>query len=232
MQRLRGSAYLKDGAIQTTDLSDDGRHQQPSDRQSWHILALSREGRVTGAVRCRMHSSPYSYRNLAVGQSALAQSDRWGLKFRTAVERELAIAKNLSLAYFEVGGWAIAEEMRCTAEAIRIALSTYGLGQILGGALGISTATTRHQSANILRKLGGQPLTVGPVTLPNYFDPVYGCHMEILRFDSSEPNPRYASYIEDLRAELMAAPVICEEVVQKNWNLLPQPVAAALASAC
>jgi hypothetical protein len=231
MQRLRGAAYLQDGAIQASDLSDDGRHQQPADRHSWHILALSREGRVTGAVRCRMHTSPYSYRNLGVGHSALAQSDRWGPKFRTAVERELAIAQSSSLAYFEIGGWAIAEEMRCTSEAIRIALSTFGLGQIFGGALGISTATTRHQSANILRKLGGQSLTVGPVTLPSYFDPVYGCQMEMLRFDSSAPNPRFTSYIDDLRAELTVAPVICQEVIQKNWSLLPQPAAPALASA-
>jgi hypothetical protein len=231
MQRLRGTAYLKDGAIQPSELSEDGRHQQPTDRQSWHILALSREGHVTGAVRCRMHTSPYSYRSLGVGHSALAQSDKWGPKFRAAVERELAIAQSSSLAYFEVGGWAIAEEMRCTSEAIRIALSTYGLGQIFGGALGISTATTRHQSANILRKLGGQSLTLGPVTLPDYFDPVYGCQMEILRFDSSAPNPRYASYIEDLRTELMAAPVVCQEVVEKNWRLLPQSVAPALAPA-
>jgi len=232
MQRLRGTAYLKDGAIQASDLSGDGRHQQSADRKSWHILALSRAGHVTGAVRCRMHTSPYSFRNLGVVHSALAQSDIWGPKFRTAVERELAIAQSSSLAYFEVGGWAIAEEMRCTSEAIRIALSTYGLGQMFGGALGISTATTRHQSSNILRKLGGRSLTVGPVTLPDYFDPVYNCHMEILRFDASEPNPRYTSYIEDLRSELMAAPVFCDEVVQKNWNLLPQTVATpALASA-
>lgn len=232
MQRLRGTIYLKDGAIPPTALGPDGCHRQPADRSSWHILSLSPDGRIKGTVRCLLHTNPFSYDRLGVSTSALARSAEWGSVFRRAVERELAIAESSSLAYFEVGGWALSEDVRCTSEALRIALSTYGLGQIFGGALGISTATTRHHSASILRKLGGRPLALGSTVLPGYFEPKYGCQMEILRFDSWAPNPRFVNYIDELRAQLAGAPVICMEAPQSRRRPVLESLLPALAPAC
>ena len=44
--------------------------------------------------------------------------------------------------------------------------------------------------------------------MPRYFDYRYNCDMEILRFDSSEPNPKYRSWIDRLCAELSAVSVV------------------------
>lgn len=230
MQRLRGAIYLKDGAIPPAALGPDGCHRQPADRSSWHILLISADGRVKGAVRCLLHANPFSYHRLGVSSASMARSPKWGLLFRRAVERELAIAESASLAYFEVGGWALSEDVRCTSEALRIVLSTYGLGQLFGGALGITTATTRHHSARILRKLGGRPLALGSTVLPSYFEPRYGCEMEVLRFDSAAPNPRFVHHIDELRAQLAGAQVICMEAPQSRSRVLES--LPALAEAC
>jgi hypothetical protein len=87
-------------------------------------------------------------------------------------------------------------------------LTTYALAQLFGGALGISTVTTRHCSASILRRIGGGRLSYGGTGLPAYYDPQYKCDMEILRFDSSRPNPRYRAWIEECRNFLMTVPVV------------------------
>src|ERR1035438_4798727 len=51
MQRLRGSVYLRDGAIQQDELTADGRHRLSVDEYSWHILLLDGAKRVTGCLR-------------------------------------------------------------------------------------------------------------------------------------------------------------------------------------
>lgn len=40
MQRLRGSVYLDDGAVERPQLSVDGLHQAPEDERSWHLLMV------------------------------------------------------------------------------------------------------------------------------------------------------------------------------------------------
>jgi hypothetical protein len=57
--------------------------------------------------------------------------------------------------------------------------------------------TTRHHSSSILRRLGGASLVDGEEEIPPYYDPDYGCEMELLTFDSTKPNPRYADWIHD-----------------------------------
>jgi hypothetical protein len=72
----------------------------------------------------------------------------------------------------------------------------------------MTTATFRHCSATILKRLGGARFEVDGVTLPPYFDPRYGCMMEMLRFDSRRPNPKYVSLIEQVRHTLAGITVI------------------------
>jgi hypothetical protein len=93
-------------------------------------------------------------------------------------------------------------------EALRIALGAYSLSRSLGGCVGITAATRRHHSSSILRRIGGRPLTADGVELPPYYDPQYACGMEMLRFDSSFPNPRYEGWIEEIRAHLHTATVV------------------------
>jgi hypothetical protein len=208
IQTLRGALYLQDGAITSEQLCPSGRLQLPIDDASWHLLAVNRDGTVCGGARYRETSHRIPFSQLAAGASSLAQSDIWGTKLRAAVEADLELARQRDVAYVEFGGWAVSEELRCSTEALRIALGVYSLAQSLGGCVGISAATRRHHSSSILRRIGGRPLMAEGVELPPYYDPQYSCEMEMLRFESCSPNPRYEGWIEEIRAHLLTAPVI------------------------
>jgi hypothetical protein len=209
VQRLRGRAYMADGAIESWQVSSDGRHIQSLDYDSWHLLTLDERGRAMSCMRYLCHRPNIEFRKLTAAHSALAQSEKWGAAFRDAVETELAAAREQDLWYGEPGGLAVSEEMRCTTEAVRIVLSVYGLAQLLGGALCISTATTRHGSASILRRIGGRSLVSRGAQIPPYYDPQYKCEMEILRFDSARPSSRYLTMVDESRYHLSTLPVVC-----------------------
>lgn len=217
MQRFRGSVYLQDGAIEQRQLSRDGRHRVAIDANSWHLLALDSSGNVCGCVRYYSHESDACFQELWVRHSALANSKVWGGAFRTAVEAELRQARRRNVSYVEVGGWAIAPERRCTIEAARTALATYSLAGILGGCIGITTATVRHSSSSLLRRIGGSSLRTEAGDLPPYYDPQYTCEMEVLRFDSEAPAPKYFSLVDRLRSDILDVPVICRSKPRQPW---------------
>ncbi|HVW86778.1 MAG TPA: hypothetical protein VHB50_18965, partial [Bryobacteraceae bacterium] len=213
-----GRLYLEDGAIGQNDLSADGRHILPTDEQSWHLLSINSAGKIVGCTRYLQHQKNTRFDDLRVRHAALAESDVWGARLRAAVEEELSNARKAGFSYVEVGGWAMDYEIRCTAECLRSVLATYAWSRIIGGALGISTATERNGSASILRRLGGRSLEWDGAALPAYFDPHYNCSMQMLRFDSRSPNPRYEEAIEQLRQALLNAPVIYPE--RSGWQSL------------
>ncbi len=209
LQRLRGRIYLADGAVQPGDLDPWERHIQTSDSKSWHLLTLGTLGRVIGCTRFRRHSAPVAWTQLGVRNAAIARSDEWGLKFRTSVDAELAAARRAGFNYVEVGGWALSREIRATSMALKTVLATYAWSDLMGGALGITTATQRNDSAAILKRIGGRPLVCNGEELPAYFDERYQCQMEVLRFDSRELSPRYRSMLNEVREQIIMAPVIC-----------------------
>lgn len=227
LQRLRGRIYLEDGAIQTSQLTSDGRHRQDVDEGSWHILAFGEHGELCGCARYRHYPGRVAFDQLGVRRSAIAQGMRWGSQLRTAVEIEIEAATRRGLAFAEVGGWAISAEKRCTAAALRIAFTTYALAQALGGSVGLTTATMRHHSSAILRRIGGRSLTLADSELPPYYDPQYRCRMEMLRFDSGEPDTAYRFPIERLQNRLPAVSV----VAPRHEETAPRPAIAPPAPA-
>jgi hypothetical protein len=100
------------------------------------------------------------------------------------------------------------EQFRGTTDALRIALAAYALAESLGGCIGITTATCRNRSSSILRRIGGRSLEAGGVEIPPYYDPFYRCDMEILRFDSAAPNPKFTSLFARMQDEITQAQVI------------------------
>lgn len=208
MQKMRGSLYLHEGAVPKRHLSSDGRHCVPADHQAWHILSIDNSGQVNGCARYVAHENTVSYSDLGLTDSSIATSQDWGGTLRAAVEAEIQFAQKQNLAFVEVGGWAIAPRLQNTSEAIRIALASYALARILNGCIGVGTVTQRHLSSSILRRVGGRSLTWQGVELPSYFDPRYGCQMEILRFASAEPNPRFEVWIDELHQYLLTAEVV------------------------
>jgi len=233
LQRFRGMVYLRDGAVQKSDFTADGRHRLPVDERSWHVLSLDREDRVCACLRYLDEIEAKGFDDLWIRHAALSRLPALGRKFRGAVESTLKLAVRLGMGFGEAGGWAVAEAHRCTVEALRIVLATYGLARLLGGALGVASATFRHGSASILRRIGLRSLEAGEEELPPYFDPHYGCQMEVLQFDSRHPSPKYENWVADLAEDLALAPVICRErtrsSLQEVWRGLrkgPEPALA------
>jgi len=212
VQRLRGGIYLEDGAIQRHQLSTDGRHHTPDDGRSWHLLFLNKANRISSCAWYLEHEEAPSFHQLRVRHCPLSTAAHWRDRVVTAVQNELTRARRLGLRYAEVGGWAVARESRCTSESLLLALGAYGLARMFGGCLGITTATIRHASSRILRRLGGAPLEAHGSVIPPYFDPAYDCTMELLRFDSRRANPKYSSLIDRLRDKLAHVPVIATEL--------------------
>lgn len=226
LQRFRGRVYFADGAVRAGDLDAWERHVQPADSRSWHLLTLGTMGRVIGCTRVRRHSMPVSWGQLAVRQAPVAQSDEWGFRVRSCVDAELRAARTAGFAYVEVGGWALAREIRSTSFALKTVLATYAWSELIGGALGITTATQRNDSAAILRRLGGRPLASDGKEVPPYYDDRYQCQMEVLRFDSRTPNLRYQGMLDEVRSQIATAPVICARRTGENRHneQLPAPL--------
>ena len=229
VRRLRGRVYLDDGAINESQLSSDGRHVQEADRHSWHVVAVQADGRVSGCARFRPHPQDVAPEDLGVWESSLARDPRWQATLRRAIADQIDQARRANLSYVEVGGWAVARAHRGTMHAFETAVSAYALATGLGGCLGITTATVRHCSSRILRKLGGGSLAVGEQTLPSYFDPRYGCEMEILRFDSRTLNRRFGAHVDRVFNRFQSVRVIAAEAPMST-GATRRPAVAAMAS--
>jgi hypothetical protein len=177
------------------------------DPDSWHVLSVDHRGQVFGGARYRSYEKPF-FAKLGVASAAAYQPSQWATHLERSINLELAEAARRRLKVVEVGGWALSEEIRGGPEALRIALAMYALAQLLGNCIGFTTATVRHCSSTILRKIGGTSLAANGKPLSRYYDPRYQCEMEILRFDSASPNRRYADWIDGIRTELSNVQVV------------------------
>jgi hypothetical protein len=208
-QQLRGRTYLKDSAINPWDLSVGGCHIQPADNVSWHVLMVDDQDQVTGCLRYRKHHRNVAFSDL--GLSRVANSCNHGGLVRNAVQAQICSALQRRLAYVELGGWAISEALRFNGDAVRMILTVYALAQLTGGALAVTTATRRHNSASILKRIGGRPLSANGRDLPPYYDPKYGCEMELIEFDSTAPHPQFRDLIDDHREALSTLQLVLSD---------------------
>lgn len=208
MQRFRGQVYVAEGNLEASDLSPDGRHVQPADEKSWHLLTIDEQGAVVACGRVLVHRPGARFADLSISHCALARSRGWGYLLERAVEEQIRLARFRGRHFAEIGGWAVARNLRCTTEAVRLVLAGYALGEMLGGIAGVSTANTGHHSSSILRRIGGTPLSIGEVPFPSFYEPQYRAELELLCLDSFWPNPVYSRYVRQCRAELETATTI------------------------
>ena len=211
LQGLRGRIYLRDGAVESQQLTRDGLHQTPEDEKSWHLLMLDKLGRVEACVWFMHHDPTIPAERLRVRHCPLAHEPGLRETLWAAVELELRRARRARIGYAEVGGWAVSESSRGTSAGLVLALAGYSLGAFLGGTLGMTTATVRHCSSAILRRLGGTDLSVDGRTVPSYHDPRYKCEMELLRFDSRRPSAKYSGLVDLLKGQLSDVLVIAPD---------------------
>jgi hypothetical protein len=129
MQCFRGSVYLRDGAIQPSDLTA-GRHKVSIDEHSWHVLSMDSGNRICACLRYWEEPDALDRDDLWVRHPAMSRCPKFGNLFRRAVETERERARQMQIGFGEVGGWAVAESHRGTLEPLRIILATYGLLQL------------------------------------------------------------------------------------------------------
>lgn len=227
VQRLRGSVYLKDGAIREDQLSDRGRHIGPEDDKSWHFLLLDHEQHVDACMLYFEHKPDVRFEDTRAAVNPLMGQREWRQVLWRAVESELRIARRNRLKYVELGGWAASEKSRGTCGPLALVLAAWAFSRRSGGALGLTTATFRHCSAMILKRMGGSRFEVDGHALPSYFDPRYGCTMELLRFDSRQPHPKYASLIDQVTARLSAIRVITRPSALESLKGTPRTAGLA-----
>jgi hypothetical protein len=208
LQRMRGQAYLADGAITPDQLTDDGLHRTEEDERAWHILSVDADEQVTGCAWYLEHPRSVTVSQLRVRRCPLARAVDWRPRLWSAVNAELRYARTHGMNYVEVGGWAVSDVRRTSVEGLLLALAGYSLGRLRGGCLGMTTATVRHCSSTILRRIGGAALQAQGMDLPSYYDPRYRCEMEILRFDSRQPSDRYRDIVDRLCERLMGVEVV------------------------
>jgi len=216
MQRLRGRVALREEAITASSLDSSGGYPMEGDRNSWHLLRLRPDGKIAGCARILVHPRDVIFQRLRVATSSVARSATWAKQVRDAVESELRLARLRHLRTIEPGGWVIEENLRGTSEAVSIALSAFAWARILGDCVGFLTATVKHRSAAILRRLGACQLEVGGTTIPAYFDPAWGCDMELLRFDTDSLNHKYDNALGSSMRRLINAPVYSAEAPRRK----------------
>lgn len=208
MQTLRGSIYLQEGNVTRSGLTADGRHQTAEDHRSWHLLMTDDDGRVRSCALFLLHDNAGSIRDLRLRHCPLLEHPESRTQVTVAVDSEMARARRANLRFAELGGWAISKERRGTPEGLLMAVATYGLSRMLGGALGITTANVAHSCSSILRRLGGAYLEFEGQTIPSYFDPRYNTDVELLRFDSRAPSPKYAGLVGMVMDKLAKVTVV------------------------
>jgi hypothetical protein len=200
-------------------LTSDGLHETAEDDKSWHLLMIDSHRRVSGCAWYLEHDSAVRVEDLRVRESPLARTPASRRHLWKSVEAELRRARAECLRYAEVGGWAVSRNSRCTSEGLVLALAGYSFGRICGGALGITTATVRHCSSSILRRLGGASLEADGSPVPAYYDPRYRCEIELLRFDSRHPHPKFAGLVERLREKMATVQVIARPTAVRAMDL-------------
>jgi hypothetical protein len=227
VQRLRGRIYVQDGAIQTHELTPDGRHETSEDDRSWHLVMLDRQhGQPSACLWYLEHQAAASIQDLRIHKSPPATDPALCDALVESVAEQIAQARDLGIPYSEVGGWATERFDRCSSDGLLLILATYGLSRIVSaGALGVTTATIRHSSAAILKRLGLSYFPVGKSRVPPYFDPRYQCQMELLRFDTRAANPRFETHIDQLMEQMYDSRVIASEL---NIKLAARPAATAV----
>lgn len=203
LQRFRGKAYLSDGALRPDQLTADGRHLQAADEDSWHLVVQNDQGDLIACARYYLLREPL-FESTSISKSALARRPEWRAKVKRVFDDSITGAKRRGAQFAELGGWCVANEARNTCHALRSVLCMYALGEILGGTVGLSTATTRHSSSSILQRLGAKKADLDGEALPSYFDPIFDCEMELLQFDSRYPAQRYERQVAQFQEMIKA----------------------------
>jgi hypothetical protein len=209
IQRFRGNVYVHDKAIPASSLDKEGRHYSDYDYQAWHIIFRDRREDLCGAIRVGLVScTDTDVEDLQVLRFLAKMPDDQRTPLEAAVRGFLGNCRLLQPSICEPGAWAVAEDVRKGRLAPVLAASIWSLLRVVGGASGVATATTRHGSADILKKMGGFDLILNGVPLVPFYDSYHACYMELVGFDSSYLNPRLEATVTEVQEYMGLLPII------------------------
>ncbi len=210
MQRLRGSIYLDEGNVKRHELTTDGRHQTAEDDKSWHLLMTDERGPrpFVRALSPDMRIAS-SVQDLRLRNCPLVKRAESRYKVKVAVESEMARARRAGLRFAELGGWAISKERRGSPE---------GPHDGAGHLRPVADARRRASASRPPTSRTPAPRSFGDLAapiwssraqpIPSYFDPKYNTEIDLLRFDSRYPSPKYAELIEIVMGKLANVSVV------------------------
>src|SRR5205085_3323765 len=93
---------------------------------------------------------------------------------------------------------------RRSVATLILPLACWSLFRILGHSMVISTATVRHGSAAILKRLGGFSIFEGDPVRSQFYDAYHKCAVEFVVYDSRVPAPKYEKQVQDIFEKLRA----------------------------
>ena len=198
IQQLRGKVYVAEGALEPSMLDFNGRHIDPFDRRSWHVLMRTPDGQVGGALRVTIHRAGCGVSDLAASSCPLFVDPEWKWRSNRILLTFLRRACDAGLHVAETGGWALEEGLRGGRKGALLALSGWAITRLAGGAKGLGIVTTRCGASRLTKYLGGSELRDELGCVPPYFDWRYGCQMEVLEFDSHRVNPIFEALVKAL----------------------------------
>jgi len=208
--RLRGQAYVSDGAIPESDLNDRGEFYLPIDDQSWHILIVGDHSEVVSAVR--LTELPLSIRarrgRIPHIRSSLSRSSDHIDRLWEA-ERFLAFSAVRSGRsrpnFFVASGWASRE-----AQGAEVALAAWALTRRSNCSSALAIASERHDAYRQLMRTGAKPIRpASEGTL--YYDPHYGCKVALLGFMVFNEADRLKRIVTRMADGLDSTPVVMRE---------------------
>jgi len=204
IQRFRGRVYVADGAIPASALDEAGRHYQEFDFENYHLCLRNWQGRIGGCLRLRLHERTAEVRDLWLHELIKRMHPDMAESCYAALTSLFEMSRRDNVRIGEIGGWAVDEEFRNHRVSTLLPIAGWALYQIVGNAFGVASATRRHHSAAILKRIGGFELKHGDEQLPCFMDDFHGCELELLGFDSRRPNPKYEKLVTDLKAFLLS----------------------------
>jgi hypothetical protein len=199
IQRFRGAIYLADGAIPASALDEEARHRTDGDQEAFHFLLIDSGKTISGAIRLQFNEPSKGMEDSRIHEVIKRIPNDFRPSYDGALRQFISQVQGSDLKLGEVGGWAVKQELRRSIGAIILPLAAWAYCQLAGDAFILATATCRHLSARILTRMGGFALSHGGQELPPFYDPYYGCEMQLLGFDSRKPNPKYEPIIAELK---------------------------------
>lgn len=203
VQRFRGRIYIADGAIPASALDEEGRHYQEFDFENYHLCLMDPEQRIRGCFRLRLHDPATEIRDLRLHNVIERMPSGLAALCHGALTSLFVLSRREQIRIGEVGGWAVDQEFRHRRAMTLLPFAAWSLYQILGNAIVLASATNRHHSSAILKRIGGFALMHGDEQLPRFMDEFHGCEMELLGFDSRRPHPKYEKIVAELKRFLL-----------------------------